>query len=241
MSSCITRISTQTDERIWVTSLRLKVHQNQKERVLHHRKIKDCVKIRLCKNTLGASCVESSCDFWLPPMRWNDKSESRCKYDDECIFQHNETFGRSSKKSKNDYVKGSKIYVKGTVQQICVSQHSSHRNSILQKSWLRIILSSCRRSTCVTLKLKKKKEPIADSHTIMKRQMIFLHCDDFESSSLSWLDFSLIMSHTFRSVYLIIRKKNIPSVGTCRSSTRYYLIREIFVEIYTVVLRDRIL
>ena len=104
---------------------------------------------RQCKNILTGTRAESSCDFWHLPVRLRHKSESRCKYDDKCIFQHNEPNGQSSKKSKNGCAKGSATLLKETIQECCVSQDSTQRKSLLRGNGSRITQSSSRRPTCV--------------------------------------------------------------------------------------------
>ena len=53
-----------------------------------------------CRDYLKGTCTKSPCDYWHPPVGLFYKSESGCKFGDECSFAHRQVQDQPSKKPK---------------------------------------------------------------------------------------------------------------------------------------------
>ena len=90
---------------------------------------------------ISSLCLEPSCDLWHPPVCQNYKSESGCKFGENCVFRHTTADRHPSKKSKKSDGKRSIALLKESEQLGCVSQDTEPpKKSILRKSgnWDRI-------------------------------------------------------------------------------------------------------
>ena len=116
---------TQTDGREAITYFAL-----HEERASQECKAKDCV-----EKFFGGTCTEPSCDFWHPPVCFNHKSESGCKYGDLCNFLHTEAVGQPRERSQKGGAKGSVASLKETVRLGCVSHGRPQSKSILRRKW----------------------------------------------------------------------------------------------------------
>ena len=81
-----------------------------------------------------AKCKRSSCDFRHPPVCRNYKSESRCIHGSNCLFRHADGEEKPSKRSKKESTQGAGAILKHRKVQVCVSQNSDPKKSILRKA-----------------------------------------------------------------------------------------------------------
>ena len=89
-----------------------------------------------CKNYLKWTCTTPFCEKWHPPECWFYKSESGCKFGDECSYAHRQVDEQPSRRSQKNGNRIAVAFVKNTRHFCCVFQDMEppKSSSILRKS-----------------------------------------------------------------------------------------------------------